>query len=288
MGVNANGLRFLLYAQSQGVDFSRTAMIGRQTLNLKFDRFDEIIRGEFRQPAEREALKKIHDRRYAEGLLEYLGAETVDSFDFSDYQQATHIHDFNRPIDARHHGRYSVVLEGGTIEHVFNFPVAVKNCMEMVKVGGHYLGSTPTNNYMGHGFYQLSPELYFRVFSEPNGFKIRHVLFHEGRESRKWFEIPDPESIGRRVRIINSQPTLLLVMASRVKDVPILAETPQQSDYVSTWEKQKTDAAGGPAARKGLQLHRIIPRRLRKAWARAVRGNVDPALKRFDPTSGGG
>src|SRR5438477_418150 len=79
-------------------------------------------------------------------------------------------HDMNEPIPDKFKETYTAVLDGGSLEHVFNFPVAIKNCMEMVKVGGHYLAITPANNFFGHGFYQFSPELYFTVLSKENGF----------------------------------------------------------------------------------------------------------------------
>lgn len=69
----------------------------------------------------------------------------------------------NREIPGDFIEKYSMVLDGGSLEHVFNFPVAVRNCMQMLQVGGHYLAITPANNFMGHGFYQFSPELYFSI-----------------------------------------------------------------------------------------------------------------------------
>ena len=50
-------------------------------------------------------------------------------------------------------GKFSCVLDGGTLEHVFNFPQAIKNAMEIVAIGGHFLGVVPANNFSGHGFY---------------------------------------------------------------------------------------------------------------------------------------
>ena len=44
--------------------------------------------------------------------------------------------------------------------------------MEMVKRGGHFIGVTTLNNFCGHGFYQFSPELYYRVFAPGNGFEV--------------------------------------------------------------------------------------------------------------------
>ena len=43
--------------------------------------------------------------------------------------------------------RYDLVYDGGSIEHVFNLPVALRNCMDMLAVGGHYICNTATNNY---------------------------------------------------------------------------------------------------------------------------------------------
>ena len=45
MGINVNGLRFLLYAKSAGVDFTKTAMIGRQGLHLSFHQFCNLLPG---------------------------------------------------------------------------------------------------------------------------------------------------------------------------------------------------------------------------------------------------
>jgi len=171
MALDADGSRFLLYAKSQGVDFSRTAMIGRQRLWI--------------DPQVRENLRDVLARNladfgygnvdlgrllaeadgYAEPFLRLLGCTDASSFDASSYERATHIHDFNLPIDPQFKGRFTAVIDAGTLEHIFNFPVAIRNCMEMLTVGGHFLGITPANNACGHGFYQFSPDLYFRVFS---------------------------------------------------------------------------------------------------------------------------
>ena len=43
----------------------------------------------------------------------------------------------------------------------------------MLTVGGSIFVNTPANNMMGHGFYQFSPELMYRIFAEANGFDPR-------------------------------------------------------------------------------------------------------------------
>ena len=63
-----------------------------------------------------------------------------------------------------------MVVDGGTLEHVFDYPTALRNAMRMVRVGGHLILNAPVNNFPGHGFYQISPELFFRCFHDNSAF----------------------------------------------------------------------------------------------------------------------
>ncbi len=107
--------------------------------------------------------------------------------------------------------------------------------MEMVKVGGHFLAITPANNFFGHGFYQFSPELFFRVLSPENGFQMERMVAVEYGFRRRWFEVSDPEVVRARVALVNSVPVMLFLQAKRVAALPVLSKTPQQSDYVAIW-----------------------------------------------------
>jgi hypothetical protein len=112
-------------------------------------------------------------------------------------------------------------------------------------VGGHFIGITPTNNWTGHGFYQFSPELFFRIFSEPNGFRIVRMIMFENQPEAEWFEVADPDAIRERVSFVNAQPTNLLVLAEKVESVQIFAAPPQQSDYVALWKSKDTKTEAG-------------------------------------------
>lgn len=265
MGLDQNGLQFLLYARRLGVDFAHCAMIGRQSLYLtatqlraslaKFDcPFDEAIE---------DRVLNAHGG-YAEGLFEHLGARQVSSFDVADYEGATHLHDMNLPLPEHCKGRYSMVLDGGSLEHVFNIATALKNCLEMVAVGGHYLAISPANNFMGHGFYQLSPELYFSVLRLINGYQLVRVLVYEDRPQARWFSVTDPASIQRRVTLNNHRPVYLLVIAKRVSDVVPLKTAPQQSDYLTAWDRSKsvTHRHDGVSRRLKRSLKGLLRRRL--------------------------
>ena len=142
------------------------------------------------------------------------------------------------------------MIDGGTLEHVFNFPMAIKNCMQMLDVGGHFFSHTMANNFMGHGFYQFSPELFYRVFSPENGFCVRRIVVFEQRVGRpRWYEAADPNDIGERVELINDRPTYLIVHAERIADVPIFAAPPQQADYSAHWSRNAAPRYGANGLR---------------------------------------
>jgi SAM-dependent methyltransferase len=174
---------------------------------------------------------------YSEGFFRLLGSSTVESIDYSDYEKASIVHDMNEPLPNGLKGRFSVVVDAGTLEHVFNFPVAIKNCMELLGEGGHFIGITPANNFMGHGFYQFGPELLFSVFSPQNGFEMVKLIICEDFEDAQWYEVGRPKGgIAGRVTLTNHRPTYLMCIARRLAGLrePFLS-TPQQSDYHDAW-----------------------------------------------------
>jgi hypothetical protein len=256
MGLNAHGVRFLLHARRLGADFSRTATLGRQRLDIRAGELRKASRA-FSVPATDDALVRIVGGAdgYAEELFRWLGAADVHSFDYSSYEGASHLHDMNQPIPEAFKAGYGVVLDGGSLEHVFDFPTAVRNCMQMLAVGGHYIGISPTNNFMGHGFYQFSPELYSAVFSPSNGFRLLCMVAVEDRWLARWYRVKEPHEIGGRVTLQNCRPVNLMVLARRVADVPIFATPPQQSDYVALWSRP----AMPPATLVGRIMARMPP-----------------------------
>ena len=118
--------------------------------------------------------------------------------------------------------------------------------MRMLKPGGTYIGVTPASNFCGHGFYQFSPELYYRVFNSSNGFEVGTMLAWEEIEGSRFYRIPDPEQLRRRVCFVTSRPAYLFVVARRIATQMPLASPPQQSDYARQWKTTGQAAAVGP------------------------------------------
>jgi SAM-dependent methyltransferase len=253
MGLSVDSTRFLVDAWQSGVRFDEVLTLGRQHMMVGPERLETMLReaGAWPPPS---GEKQFRDDLSAttwrfDIVARALGAQKISSSDASAYEGATHVHDLNQPVPEHWHEKFDVVLDGGTLEHVFNFPVAIANCMNLVKTGGHLLLFTPTNNYCGHGFYQFSPELLYRVLSPENGFKVvRMVAVEDSVASAKlvgvtypfaingpWHEVRDPADVGRRVELINHKPTLLMVLAQKTSRRPLFGQTPQQSDYVPQW-----------------------------------------------------
>jgi len=237
MGLDANGARFLLHARKLGATFDATLMIGRQDLHATREQLLGLVQ-EYHDVCVDDAPQKMREStsEFAEDFIHCLGATAVDSMDHSDFEGAALCHDLNEPIPDSLKQKYDVVLDGGTLEHVFDVRQAYRNCMEMVKVGGHYLGISPSNNFMGHGFYQFSPEFFFEAFSPANGFRISQVILFEHRRNAPWYEVVAPTDINSRVSLKNSERTYVLVVAERVTDVVPFTSPPQQSDYEAAWD----------------------------------------------------
>jgi len=183
---------------------------------------------------------------YSEPFFEALGSTQVDSLDYSSFEGAQLVHDLNTPISNAWQGKYDVVFDGGTLEHVFNFPTALKNSMELVREGGRLFSHTCANNLCGHGFYQLSPELFYRALSPENGFEVERIVIHRVGPYGSWREVSDPNAIRARVELITFTPVQMLVQARRSTIKPIFEKPPLQSDYTALWQASASLAAKAP------------------------------------------
>jgi len=253
MGVTAAAAKFLIQARASGVRFDRTITLGHQQSFVRPRQLEELLRRYNCWPTtctRQDFDATLSQSLYIDSLFALLGATQISSLDNSDYEGADIVHDMNCPVPIDLHQQFDLVFDGGTLEHVFNFPVAIKNSMDMVKVGGHLILFTPANNYFGHGFYQFSPELFYRVLSDENGFKVERMVALEndiafskilGHEytfeiNSPWYEVADPDSLRKRVLLLNDRPTTLLIQATRIRVAPTFSTYPQQSDYAAIWK----------------------------------------------------
>ncbi len=144
---------FLWIKNKFGVSFSNTAKLGRQWFYGADDRITSLIGVE----------NITQEDGYSENMFKSLGAFDIHSYDISAYEGATDLVDFSYPIMEEHKNRYSCVVDGGLLEHVFVYTTSIHNAMCMPQVGGTLVLITPSNGWNGHGFYQFSAELFYRL-----------------------------------------------------------------------------------------------------------------------------
>lgn len=242
MGLNYNDVRCLLEWR-RGDQGGKVVTLGHLSLALHPKDILKLRQQFAGDPRATAWLDRYRWADYVDDMLrEALKFDSVTSIDFSQYEGATVIQDIGAPLRPDLAGQFDLAVDGGTLEHVFNFPVAVGNLMRLVKVGGAVYTQNPCNSLAGHGFYQFSPELMYRVFSEPNGFKISfvriamaHNLSVEQTTGQHVYDVADPAKYGGRVLLACENPAIMMSLAVKQADVEPFAKPVLQSDYVEKW-----------------------------------------------------
>jgi SAM-dependent methyltransferase len=258
MGLEKHGAALFLKMWQDRVPLGRLLSLGHQSITLTLEEYCRILRRIGQPPAQAVPA-------YADSLLLALGAKEVVAMDFSPYEGARLVFDLNQPVPLDWHQQHDVVFDGGTLEHVFDFPRALRNCMQMLRSGGRFVSVTSANNWCGHGFYQFSPELFYRTFSAANGFSIVEMYMAEA--NGPVYAVKDPAQAKSRIQLCNRNPVYLLVHARRDAICDVFVQPPQQSDYQAAWA-----APAAPRPRNGSQSFSILaPARTIKSFLRRLR-----------------
>jgi len=252
MGLDFRSAEFLCTEVKRGISLGDLLLLGRQTVYMA--------------PREIATVKAwtgigLEPSGFADEFFRALGAESISFLDHSDYEGANLVHDLNEPLAPEYHARFHTVIDGGTLEHVFNFPVALRTCMESVCKGGRLVILSIANGHMGHGFYQFSPELFYRALAPSNGFEVERLLI---RHAGRWYEANDPAAVGCRIEAMTSRPASIFVSARRVHLTKIFANWPVQSDY-----SLPALAQGGASSPASSWTDRVAARSMTMAELRA-------------------
>jgi hypothetical protein len=232
MAFETNAAALLLKMRRDGVNLGRVLTLGHQHVHLSPATYRRILA--------RLGLPATGDvPSFADDLLRTMGAAHVESLDASPYEGATRLHDLNVAVPSAWHAQFDLVFDGGTLEHIFNVTTALKSCMEMVAPAGRFVSVTIPNNWCGHGFYQFSPELFFRALSPQNGFSVVEMYFAD-LEGTTFYRVADPAAVRSRIQLWTSVPVFLLVHARRDVVRDVFATAPQQSDYVADWTGEQS------------------------------------------------
>ena len=257
-------------AKLRGVSFESAMCLGHQSLYLHRQEVADL-RAKYRAEYG-ESPTSLADYRWGqyadEFLREFLSVSTLTVLDGSAYEGADTVHDMNQSVPIEWANRFDVVIDCGSLEHIFNVPVALSNLGKMLKVGGTIFITVPANNLMGHGFYQFSPELMFRVFNRENGFNLRSLLIREARypsveltRNRRIYSVTDPAEVRGRVGLQSKHPAMIMVEAVKTDDVQMFGNPPIQSDYLAAWTPPDAPSASvSPFMRAARIVEAALPR----------------------------
>jgi hypothetical protein len=177
---------------------------------------------------------------FCDSFLSDLGFESIDSIDNSSYEGVSIIHNMNNPIpnDVK---TYDFILDGGTIEHIFNTPQVCENIINLLNIGGIYLSITPNNNFSGHGMYQFSPEFYLSAFSKKYGMEIQKLYLAKANTGiESWVDVNNYGSGRNTFQFKGNEEVYIIAIIKKVSNERenLILNSPQQFSYEQIdWKK---------------------------------------------------
>jgi hypothetical protein len=241
MGLSASVLRLMVRWHGQQPFLGPVLTLGMQDVHASYDELAAAFHGEGVRhqevpPAQRQLstsryfrLVGLDGRGYVHPRVFFrmVGIDDYDDLDFADFEQPTLIHDLNRPVPEAWHGRFGLVLDGGTTEHVFDVARVFQNIAAMLKVGGDALHVSPMSGWVNHGFYQISPCVLYDFYAA-NGFEpLAAHLVQLPRDSSRYRETERPFHYTECALTLDdlNYHTLLIFRARKVRQMPLRLPT---------------------------------------------------------------
>jgi SAM-dependent methyltransferase len=127
--------------------------------------------------------ERARDFVHARTVFEMLGIDGYVDLDRFPDDAPQRLHDLNQPLPGDLEEAFGLVLDSGTLEHVFDVRQALENVVRAARVGGWVIHFSPAAD-VDHGFYSFSPTLFYDLY-EANGFV----------DARCFIQLLDPEDL---------------------------------------------------------------------------------------------
>ena len=231
-----------------------------------------LSRGEFEALARRYGVRLAPGRAAADGepltareVFMRLGCERVVTTDVDAFEGCDFVFDLNAPeVPAEHRGGYDLVLDSGTLEHVFHVPNGLANLLAFTRVGGRIVHLSPSSNHVDHGFWMFSPTIFWDYYTA-NGLELpRFDVFRyrspTDRHSPWVFAAYRPGALNKQMfGGLGGGCFGIALVAEKMAEtgIPVI---PQQSFYVTAWSGAAPASDAPPAPRVS---------RARAAWIAA-------------------
>lgn len=137
----------------------------------------------------------FQEDKFCETFLKTIGWPRMESLDFSAIEGAEHIHDLSLPVGPDLTGRFDLVYDGGTTEHVFDIAQAFRNVDAMLKPEGIFISCVGTEGWFGHGFYQIGPDIPWRYWVASLGYEMLGCWTFTRQETEPPRPVADPTGV---------------------------------------------------------------------------------------------
>jgi len=240
MGISGSAARVLL-RQAAEKPFSGSVMqLGREKIYFTYAEVEHWAR-ESGVPVSGDVLSTIEDREAIvtdSDFFTMLGFDEVHSCDVSAYQDCTHVLDLNEPLPEDLVGKYDMVFDSGTIEHVFDQRTVFNNIHDLLKTPGRIIHFSPGTHWVDHGFYMYSPLFFYEYYSanlfDINVSQIWTVKKHALTRAGTWtFYDYTPGSL-RLLTHSFPGPMGVHFIASKTEQ-SLRDKIPQQGEYARQW-----------------------------------------------------
>jgi len=146
-----------------------------ELLQQKLDIDQGIIVNEFNKALEKSTADDFHP----DWFYHLLGFEMYRCID-ADGRHDAFVWDLNFPIPDEHKGKYDLVTDHGTSEHVFNVYQAFKNIHDLAHKSSVIIQMLPFQGHVDHGFFNFQP-CFFEDLAFENDYEILKkavVIYH--------------------------------------------------------------------------------------------------------------
>ena len=127
----------------------------------------------------------IDRNKRAEYMFKRVFNSQLTILDNSNEEEADWIYDLNEEIkDSSLKGKFDLIIDPGTSEHIFDLKSFYKNIFFLLKKGGIYFFQVPLNGWIDHGFRQYSPTFFYDLcFGNKESLSlIKLFAFHRDRK----------------------------------------------------------------------------------------------------------
>lgn len=175
--LEAEIIKLLKIAKVNGIQEKSLAMMGKQDININFKEFMNTIKNmgiKYDDVMADSIMQSEHIDAF--DFFRMFGFGKVSAVDYSEYEGADIVFDLNSDLPDELNESFDYIINGGTLEHVFDIKKAVINMSKMLKCGGIIMHTSPAVGWVNHGFYSISPT-FFQDFYSVNGFEIENMEF---------------------------------------------------------------------------------------------------------------